>query len=238
MNSTPTRTIIPDRLLSSFEDGYPLVLDASPEVYVGWRATSYTRRGMRRWMGRINGNDGLRGNNRGEDCCSLDEWPLPLVFPEESPRSCLKIVLIPWCETMRVAHVDTWRKLANWGPKIFEQKPVLRSFVDKFGKIFKRTRHAAYQVEDSGFLAFASGIFLCEVFGSRIYSYSWILQGLSRYFWSRSSIHWMGMIQWPDDGDVGTFYYIKLGNKNLLVFCCKKIDFFFFWMKIKIISSP
>lgn len=43
------------------------------------------------------------------------------------------------------------------------------------GKSFKRTRHVACQLEDSGFLAFASGIFLCEVFGSRIYSYSWIL---------------------------------------------------------------
>lgn len=118
----------------------------------------------------------------------------------------------------------------NWligGQKFSNRNPCFEVSLISSGKSFKRTRHVAYQVEDSGFLAFASGIFLCEVFGSRIYSYSWILQGLSRYFWSRSSIHWMGMIQWSDDGDVGTFYYIKLGNKNLLVFCCKKIDFFF-----------
>lgn len=32
----------------------------------------------------------------------------------------------------------------------------------------------------------------------------------------------MRMIQWPDDGDIGTFYYVKLENKNLLVFRCVK----------------
>lgn len=129
---------------------------------------------------------------------------------EESPRFCLKIVLIPNNERGTRGRGGNWR--ANWGfprLKILERKPeVLRSFVDKFRwKSFKRTRHAACQVEDSGFLALASGIFLCEVFGSRIYSYSWILQGLSRYFWSRSFVHWMRIIQWPDDGDIGTFYY-------------------------------
>lgn len=97
----------------------------------------------------------------------------------------LKNPVDPDVELSRVAHVDTWKEIGaligggglplKLAEKFSNGNPCFEVSLISSGKSFKRTRHVACQLEDSGFLAFASGIFLCEVFGSRIYSYSWIL---------------------------------------------------------------